>query len=159
MQRFAVFISLALVAQLSAGLWGQSVSPASVSSDPVEAIRALENARNVAIARGDVAALDRMTSDDYTFITTGGQLRTKADVLKEFSRNAFKYEYRQMADLKIRVYGDAAVVTGCSVQTLQENGTDKGDVYRFTRVYIRQKGHWLSVALQTTRVTAMPGEC
>jgi ketosteroid isomerase-like protein len=159
MQRFAFLISLALVAELSAGLWGQNVSPNSMSSDPVEEIRALENARNVAIARGDVAALDKMTSDDYTFITMGGQLRTKADVLKEFSINAYKYEYREIADLKIRVYGDAAVVTGCSVQTLQENGKDYGDVYRFTRVYIRQKEHWLSVALQTTRVTAMPGEC
>jgi ketosteroid isomerase-like protein len=159
MKRCAVAILMALVVGLSAGLWGQSVSPNAVSSDPVEKIRALEIARNVAIAHGDVSALDKMTSDDYTFITMGGQLRTKADVLKESSSNAFKYEYRQIADLKIRIYGNAAVVTGCSVQTRQENGKDYGDVYRFTRVYIRQKGYWLSVALQTTRVTALPGMC
>lgn len=159
MHRFAAVISLALVAESSAGLWGQGVSPNSVPRDPVEEIRTLENARNVAIARGDVVALDKMTSDDYTFITTSGQLRTKADVLKEFSTHPFKYEYRQIADLRIRVYGDAGVVTGCSAQTIQQNGKDYDDVYRFTRVYIRQKGHWLSVALQTTRLTAMPGEC
>jgi hypothetical protein len=50
------------------------------------------------------------------------------------------------------MYGDAAVVTGCIVQTVLENGQDSSGAYRFTRAYIRQKGHWLSVVLQTTRV-------
>jgi ketosteroid isomerase-like protein len=72
----------------------------SVLSDPAEEIRALEIARNVAIAHGDVSALDKMTSDDYTFINVGGQLHTKAEFLKEFATNAFKYEYRQIYDLK-----------------------------------------------------------
>jgi hypothetical protein len=32
-----------------------------------------------------VAALDRMTSDDYTFITLRGELRIKSDILKGFA--------------------------------------------------------------------------
>jgi ketosteroid isomerase-like protein len=152
MTRRAVLILTVVIAPWSAGLWAQSMGQKSVLSDPAEEIRALEIARNVAIAHGDVSALDKMTSDDYTFINVGGQLHTKAEFLKEFATNAFKYEYRQIYDLKIRVYGDAAVVTGRSVQTVQENGKDYGAAYRFTRVYIRQKGHWLSVALQTTHV-------
>jgi len=62
------------------------------------------------------AALNRMTPDDYTFITLRGELRTKSDILKGFASGSFKYESRQISDLNVRVYRDTAVVTGHSVQ-------------------------------------------
>ena len=117
-----------------------------------EEIRALETARNEAIVHGDAPTLERMTSDDYTFITLRGELRTKAEIVKGFSTGAFKYASREISDLNIRVYGDAAVVTGRSTQKGTENGKDYSGDYRFTRVYVRQNGRWLTVALQTTLV-------
>jgi ketosteroid isomerase-like protein len=143
---------LMLMAGISAGLWAQSVGPKSVSSDPTEEIRALENAFDEAIVRRDVSALDKMTSDDFTLVSLNGDLNAKAEVLKYFATHASEYEYRKTDNLRIRVYGDAAVVTGRTIETVQENGKGHSDAYRFTRVYIRQKGHWLLVALQPTRV-------
>ena len=115
-------------------------------------IKILEEARNQAVLHGDVAALDRMTSDDYTFITLRGELRTKSDILKGFASGSFHYDSRQISDLKVRVYGDTAIVTGRSVQKGMENGKDYSGDYRFTRVYVKQKGRWLTVALQTTLI-------
>lgn len=115
-------------------------------------IKSLEEARNQAVLHGDVAALDRMTSDDYTFITLRGELRTKSDILKGFASGSFHYESRQISDLKVRVHGDTAIVTGRSVQKGTENGKDYSGDYRFTRVYARENGRWLTVALQTTWV-------
>jgi ketosteroid isomerase-like protein len=115
-------------------------------------IKSLEEARNQAVLNGDVAALDKMTSDDYTFITLKGELRTKSDILNGFASRSFHYESRQISDLKVRVYGDTAIVTGRSVQKGMENGKDYSGDYRFTRVYVKQKGRWLSVALQTTLI-------
>jgi ketosteroid isomerase-like protein len=153
MKRFAVLMLTAVIATFSAALWAQGVEPKSISIDPAEEIRALEKAFDEAIVRRDVSALDQLTSDDFTFTGPGGQVLTKAEVLKGFSTSAtFKYEYRQTDELKIRVYGDAAVVTGRFVQTTQENGKDYSGAYRFTRVYVRQNEHWLSVTLQTTRI-------
>jgi ketosteroid isomerase-like protein len=117
-----------------------------------EEIRTLENARNDAIVRGDAAALERMTSDDYTFITLRGELRTKAEIVKGFSTGAFKYASREISDLNIRIYGDTAVVTGRSTQKGAENGKDYSGDYRFTRVYVRHHKQWLTVALQATAV-------
>src|SRR6476469_8401831 len=131
------------------GLWSANVSARSSSDKVREEIRALETARNEAIVHGDVAALDRMTSDDYTFITLRGELRTKSDILKGFASGSFHYESRQISDLKVRVHGDTAIVTGQSVQKGMENGKDYSGDYRFTRVYVRENGHWLTVALQT----------
>jgi ketosteroid isomerase-like protein len=115
-------------------------------------IKSLEEARNQAVLHGDVAALDKMTSDDYTFITLRGELRTKSDILKGFASGSFHYESRQISDLKVRIHGHTAIVTGRSVQKGMENGKDYSGDYRFTRVYVRENGRWLTVALQTTWV-------
>ena len=93
-----------------------------------------------------------MTSDDYTFITLRGELRTKAEIVKGFRSGSFKYESQTISDLKVRVYGDTAIVTGRSSQRGKENGKDYSGDYRFTRVYVKQKGQWVTVALQTTPI-------
>ena len=117
-----------------------------------EQIKSLEEERNRAILRGDAATLDRMTSDDYTFITLRGELRTKAEIVKGFQSGAFKYESRTISELNIRVYGDTAIVTGRSTQEGAENGKDYSGDYRFTRVYLKENGRWVTVALQTTPI-------
>jgi hypothetical protein len=117
-----------------------------------EKIRALEEERNQAILNGDIAALDRMTSDDYTFITLRGELRTKADILRDFRSGSIKYQSRAISDLNIRVYGNSAVVTGRAIQKGLENGKDYSGDYWFTRVYVNQDSRWQTVALQTTLI-------
>lgn len=124
----------------------------SATVSAVDEIKALEETRNQAVLKGDVATLDRMTSDDYTFITLRGELRTKAEILKGFASGAFKYQSREISDLKVRLYGDSAVVTGRSSQKGTENGKDYSGAYWFTRVYVKQNGRWVSVALQTTLI-------
>jgi ketosteroid isomerase-like protein len=147
MKRSAVLVSTTLAVALPVGLCAESGS-----NDAVGEIRALELAHNGAIARGEVSVIEKLTSDDFTFVTPRGFLVTKQEMLKGLANGAFNYEYRQIYDVKIRVYGDAAVVTGLSVHTVQgRNGKDCSDTYRYTRVYIREKGHWVSVAWQTTR--------
>jgi len=118
----------------------------------VKQIEQLEEARNQAILKGDAAAIERMTADDYTFVTLKGELRTKAEIVKGFASGAFKYQSRTISDLNIRVYGDTAVVTGRSVQKGIENGKDYSGDYWFTRVYVKQNGAWMTVALQTTMI-------
>jgi uncharacterized protein (TIGR02246 family) len=144
-------IFLVAIALLLAGVVMSAQKPIETSSDEKE-IRALEDERNRAILNGDAALLERMTSDDYTFITLRGELRTKAEIVNGFKSGSFKYEARTISDLKVRVYGDTAIVTGRSSQRGKENGKDYSGDYRFTRVYVKQGGRWLTVALQTTLI-------
>ena len=118
----------------------------------VEAIRLLEEERNQAILHGDAAALQRMTSDDYTFVTLRGEMLSKAAIVENFRSGAAKYQSREISDLNIRVYGNSAVVTGRAVQKGAENGKDYSGDYWFTRVYVNQGGRWITVALQTTMI-------
>ncbi len=80
--RRIVFASsaLALVAIASAQSRATEVSDASAK----EKILRLERERNEAIVKGDAATLDRMTADDYTFITLRGELRTKPEIVQGF---------------------------------------------------------------------------
>src|SRR3984957_8090528 len=110
--------ALVLMSLVSFQAWAQNNAAPSAE----EEIRSLEQERNVAILNGDAAALDRMTADDYTFVTLRGELRTKSEIVKGFQSGSFKYESRQISDLTIRVYGDTAVVTGRSNQKGMENG-------------------------------------
>ncbi|HXZ81025.1 MAG TPA: nuclear transport factor 2 family protein [Terriglobales bacterium] len=150
--RRAPLLALAAILTHVAILLSSNVYAAAADQNIQDEIKTLEEARNRAILKGDVAALDRMTSDDYTFITLRGELRTKAEILKGFSSGSFRYESREISDLNVRVYGDTAIVTGRSIQKGQENGKDYSGDYRFTRVYVKQNGRWLTVALQTTLI-------
>ncbi len=130
----------------------QAAVASATQTNAEDEIKNLEEARNQAVLHGDVAALDRMTSDDYTFITLRGEMRTKSDILKGFASGSFHYESRQISDLKVRIYQNTAIVTGRSIQKGMENGKDYSGDYRFTRVYVKQEGRWLTAALQTTLI-------
>jgi ketosteroid isomerase-like protein len=151
--KFAMFLVLSLIAHTSlASAQTPNVGVTTAATSAEDEIQNLEEMRNQAVLHGDVAALDRMTSDDYTFITLRGEMRTKSDILKGFASGSFHYESRQISDLKVRIYGDTAVVTGRSVQKGTENGKDYSGDYWFTRVYVKEKDRWLTVALQTTLI-------
>jgi ketosteroid isomerase-like protein len=125
---------------------------AAPAGDPAAEIRALEVAHNEALANRDVAALEKMMSEDFTFVTPRGDLRTRQDVLKAVAAGSIGNEYLESSDLRIRIYADTAVVTGRGVQTAQRAGKDYTDMFRFTRVYVRRGGQWIAVALQMTRL-------
>ena len=147
------FAVLAVIMSIQTGAAQDKITDAKLrDAAVVKQIEQLEEARNQAILKGDAAAIERMNADDYTFITLKGELRTKAEIVKGFASGAFKYQSRTISDLKVRVYGDTAVVTGRSIQKGIENGKDYSGDYWFTRVYVKQNGAWMTVALQTTMI-------
>ncbi len=139
-------------AVLILGLLALASSGATSAGEPALEIRALEAAHTAALASRDVAALEKLMSEDFTFVTPRGDLRTRQDVLKAVAAGGIANEYLESSDLRIRIYADTAVVTGRAVQTSQRAGKDYTEMFRFTRVYVRRAGQWLAVALQMTRL-------
>jgi ketosteroid isomerase-like protein len=93
------------------------------------------------------------TSDDYTLININGQVSDKSKMIDGFKSGQNKLTVDDISDMKVRVYGDTAVVTGkVSVKGMM-GGKDVTGQALFTRVYVKQAGHWQSVALQQTRVS------
>jgi ketosteroid isomerase-like protein len=100
-----------------------------------------------AYQRRDIAGLDRILDDDYVFIAPNGQIRTK-EAVRNFSWP--RYERLEVDDIRVRVYGEAAVLTA-QVTIQGPAGDDLTGRYRHTRVYVRQRGKWRAVSGQSTR--------
>jgi len=115
-------------------------------------LKEMEKERAEALMKGDAGFFDRTTADDYTMITSSGQLRDKARAMGDLKSGAVKFQSADVDELEVRVYGDTAVVTGRHTQKAQSAGNDISGQYRFTRVYVKQKGQWKAVAYQATRI-------
>ena len=82
------------------------------AEDVQEQLKKLETDRSAAIVKGDVATLEKQTSDDYTLINMNGQMSDKSQMVNAFKTGQSKLTSDDLSDLKVRVYGNTAVITG-----------------------------------------------
>ena len=114
--------------------------------DVVEEIRRVDRERIRAQVDADAVALDRIYADDFIGVGPSGTVRTKKDVLSDFGSGSLKFQSITTDDVRIRVYGNAAVETGLSTMQGQDAGKVVPAENRFTRVWIKQEGRWRLVA-------------
>jgi len=109
-------------------------------------IRKLDEERIQAQIHADVPALDRIYAEDFIGIGPSGTVRTKPQVLEDFSSHELKFQSITTDEVRIRVYGNTAVETGRSTLIGEDKGKKVPADNRFTRVWVRQQGHWRLVA-------------
>jgi hypothetical protein len=54
--------------------------------------------------------------------------------------------------MKVRVFGDTAVVTGTDDEVTMEDGKKSRNHYAWTDVFVKHNGKWLAVASQTAQI-------
>jgi ketosteroid isomerase-like protein len=114
----------------------------------------LERVWNDAHLHGEAGALDRLWSDDLEVIVPKMPPMTKAQVLGFAKSGRMRSQQYETSDLKVRVYGDAAVVTGRLQRTRTVNDLPVTDDWRFIKVYARHRGSWEVVAFQASEAAA-----
>ena len=124
-----------------------------IAQNTEDEIKKLEMDRAAAVVKGDMAMVEKQTSDDYTLINMNGQMATKQQMIDAFKSGKSKLSMNELSDMKVRVYGNTAVVTGKSTVKGMMNGKDATGSVMFTRVYVKKDGRWQSVALQQTRLS------
>src|SRR5215207_899801 len=145
MRRTLVIAALVLTAVPIA--LGQQQSARREQRGSVElAIRQVDNERIQAQIHADAAALDRIYADDFIGVGPSGTVRTKPQVISDFTLGGLKFQSITTDDVQVRVYGNMAVETGRSTMI----GQDKNKVVprdnRFTRVWVKLHGNWQLVA-------------
>lgn len=110
----------------------------------------LEKVWNEAHEQGDGDALDRLWAEDMEVTVPKMPVLSKADALKFARSGRMRFLRYQTSDVRVRVYGDAAVVTGRLQRTRWMNGQQISDDWRFTKTYVRQVGHWRVVAFHAS---------
>ncbi|MFL6724624.1 MAG: nuclear transport factor 2 family protein [Sphingomicrobium sp.] len=132
---------------LFAGLVTGCDSPTSRDkSDPIEALGQLDRERIQAQIGADAAALDRLYAEDFIGIGPSGTVRTKPQVIADFTSGRLRFQSITTDEVRWRVYGDTAVETGRSTLIGQDRGKAVPPDNRFTRVWVKRQQRWQLVA-------------
>jgi hypothetical protein len=115
-------------------------------ADDAEEIKRLDKEITVATWTGDAVWFEGNLSDDYVLVTPTGGTRSKRDVVRELATPGMQMEPYEPREVTVRLYGDAAVVTGRVLQRYTLGGIRFANDLRYTDVYVKRKGRWLLVS-------------
>jgi len=98
-----------------------------------------------AMVTNDPEAIGLYMADDWIIVGTDGSVGDRAAFLELVRSGKLTHDVMESHDLKVRVYGDTAVVTGRGVSGGQYQGQSFYLVERTSCVYVRQQGRWRCV--------------
>jgi len=149
----ALPILLAVLAQTLAGQSKPTPSPVA------KILMQLEHDWSEADVKKDVAALNRILAEDWTGIDFQGTVMNKAQALMEVAAksDATATQSTVLGEMKIRVFGNTALVSGTEVETSQYRGQDSSGEYIWTDVFVQRSGRWQAVSSQSTKLVAPKG--
>ena len=140
-------VTAVLALALTSIVMAQEQSTAGTQRSNIEqVIRQLDGERIQAQIGADAAALDRIYADDFIGVGPSGTVRTKKQVILDFTSGTLKFQSITTDEVQVRVYENTAVETGLSTMDGQDKGKAVPRNTRFTRVWVKQQGHWRLVA-------------
>jgi hypothetical protein len=149
MKRIFVLVILGLAATLATN--GQN------SARDTQELTLLLNEFLQGAGRNDVAIHDRFWAEDLIYTRAAGQRIDKAELMKGVrSAPARKpgdpTTVYAAEDVRIRRYGDTAVVAFRLVGTTEKDGRSEVSKFLNTGTFIKREGRWQAVAWQATAI-------
>ena len=121
--------------------------------DEKELVR-IEEDLHVAYLRHDSKFVAQLLAEDFLAIDANGNGYGRAKQLSELV-DPTVCEYITPFEMRVRLYGDAAVVTGRTKAKCRADGADVQVSTRWTDVFVRQRDHrWKWVAAQFANLPA-----
>ena len=102
----------------------------------------------------DAAVLNRILAEDWVGIDFQGAVMTKADVMAEVALHSdiTETESTELGDMRVRIFGNTALVSGTEVEKSRYRGKDSSGTYIWTDVFVLRKGRWQAVSSQSTKL-------
>ena len=132
-------------------------TPAQSQEEVVREIVAQERQRIAAYAALDVAALDRLLPEHFTFTRPGGVVLTKAQLLRLIGLGELVYERIDRQYDYVSAYLNTAVVIGRDTVVGSYQGRDLSGRYRTCSMYLRAGGGWQVAVTHTHRLAGDEG--
>ncbi len=111
--------------------------------DAVSVILDLEHRLARAWVTRDRPFIQDLLASDWTVTDPSGRILTRPQVIEEtFSSAERTIDTMVVDDVKVRVFGTAAVATGRTRATGSYQGRVVSVVLRFTDVFVRRSGRW-----------------
>jgi uncharacterized protein (TIGR02246 family) len=118
-----------------------------------QAVRQAIDELAAALGKNDVAALDRIYADDYTFVGDTGMIMTKAERMAAFKSGDLKYESINIEVVKIQLFGDTAVAITRITSKFAPGLKYTDGKFITTATFAKLKGRWQLVAAGNTRIS------
>jgi ketosteroid isomerase-like protein len=106
--------------------------------------------------RGDVAALDALTMDDFTLVGPVGFVLDKQQWLDRYRTGTFATRSLRWDDVAVRDYGDAAVAVGSHTQEASYQGQPTNGQFRATHIVVRHDDRWLLAGMHLSPIGGPP---
>ena len=100
----------------------------------------------------DAAAMDKIVADDWIGTDSEGKSSTKAEGMADLKSGAAALQSIEVGAMKVRVFGNTAVVTGSDTEKSSYKGKDTSGKYAWTDVFVMRQGHWQAVASHSSKV-------
>jgi ketosteroid isomerase-like protein len=120
-------------------------------ADDVAGVLKAERGICAAFEREDADWLEKHLDPTFTLTSSTGKVTTRADEVADL-RGGTKYDVFRNRGSKVRVYGDAAVVTGITHVEGKAGGKPYALDFQFTDTYVRKAGEWVLVASHASRL-------
>ncbi len=117
-----------------------------------EAVKALDAKLTEAFRARDFQLMGKHMEDGYLLIDPRGGIHTKTQYLKLLADGTAKFKDLKETDVKVRVFGDTAIVTGLLQVSGKAENKDVNAEYRWTRVYDKKGDEWRCVLEHHTHI-------
>jgi ketosteroid isomerase-like protein len=141
-----------LAASIFLPAFAQESTRADANSAVEDEIKKLEADLAQMIVHGEWDQYAAHLMDDYAAADRNGEIQDKAAALAGLRAGKEKILDVAPEELKVRVYGDTAIVTGHFTLVQRRNGRVDTFFARQTDVFLKRGGHWLLAASQATSV-------
>ena len=121
-------------------------------SEEVKSVLEAERQLALAYQRSDAEGIARGVMDDYTLINSRGKLGGRADDIAEAQKKDPAYEIFENSDMKARVHGTTAIITGFTRTKGVSDGKSFDARFLFTDTFIKDEGRWRLAAGHVTRL-------
>ena len=146
----AVAVFVAATTSLALGHLGSNQGKTKAGGTSVEqALIQMEHDWTDAALKKDASALDKILADDWVGQGSTGT-STKAQALAELKSGDNKLDSQTLGDMKVRVFGNTAVVTGSDDEKSSYKGKDTSGHWIWTDVFVKRQGRWQAAASQGT---------
>jgi ketosteroid isomerase-like protein len=117
-------------------------------SDDVATLSELNDVYLESVKMGDVERFREILADDFLCSAADGSVLDKTRFL-EFTAGPRTLRYLGGTDIRIRLFGDLAIIHAATTYTTMEGREGRG---RYTDVWAKRDGVWRAVAAHVTRL-------
>ena len=139
---------------LSATLAGATAIHAQSAADAktADAVKALDSKRFEAMTKNDFDTLGTLLADDLSYHHSNGAADNKAAYIETLRTGKTRYHTIEPSEVKVRVYGTTAIVTGLAKLSFTADGKPVNATLRYTDVWVLKGKAWQMVSWQSTRL-------